>query len=164
MKWIIIVLVVLIVLIAIMYLIGYFMPVKHTARISARFNNRTPSEIWTAITNVKAYSEWRSGLKAVEVIDDKNWKETAQGDVIQYQAEVVEPEKRFISRIVNKDLPYGGHWVYEVNAEPAGTLLTITENGEVYNPLFRFMSRYIFGHEATLKKYERDLQNYLAKK
>jgi hypothetical protein len=37
------------------------------------------------------------------------------------------------------------------------TLLRITEEGEVYNPLFRFMSRYVFGHYRTLEQYARDL-------
>jgi hypothetical protein len=39
----------------------------------------------------------------------------------------------------------------------SGTELTITENGEVYNPLFRFVSRFIMGHAATIEKYQRDV-------
>jgi hypothetical protein len=31
--------------------------------------------------------------------------------------------------------------------------LTITEHGEVYNPLFRFVSRFIMGQTATLDAY-----------
>jgi hypothetical protein len=31
--------------------------------------------------------------------------------------------------------------------------LSITENGEVYNPAFRFVSRYIMGHAATVDAY-----------
>ena len=37
----------------------------------------------------------------------------------------------------------------------------ITENGEVYNPLFRFMSRFVFGHTATIDKYLEDLGQVL---
>ena len=29
------------------------------------------------------------------------------------------------------------------------TTLTITEEGEIYNPVFRFMSRFIFGYHGT---------------
>lgn len=29
-------------------------------------------------------------------------------------------------------------------------MLTITENGEVHNPLFRFVSRFIMGYAATI--------------
>ena len=44
----------------------------------------------------------------------------------------------------------------------AGTVVTITENGEVYNPLFRFMAHYVFGHEGTIETYLRQLSERLA--
>jgi hypothetical protein len=33
----------------------------------------------------------------------------------------------------------------------------ITEDGEVYNPIFRFMSRFVFGHTHTMDAYLRAL-------
>jgi len=33
------------------------------------------------------------------------------------------------------------------------TTLRITENGEVYNVIFRFVSRFVMGHSATIDKY-----------
>jgi hypothetical protein len=35
----------------------------------------------------------------------------------------------------------------------AGSELRITEEGEVYNPIFRFVSRFIMGHTATIDSY-----------
>lgn len=58
-----------------------------------------------------------------------------------------------MTRIADKDLPFGGTWTYEVNRLPSGATLKITENGEVYNVLFRFMSRFVFGHHATIETY-----------
>jgi hypothetical protein len=66
-----------------------------------------------------------------------------------------------VTVIVDKNLPFGGSWTFELKAEAAATTLTITENGEVYNPLFRFMSKFIFGHTATLEKYLQDLKSAL---
>ena len=37
--------------------------------------------------------------------------------------------------------------------ENGGARVTITEDGEVSNAIFRFMSRYVFGHTATLDAY-----------
>jgi hypothetical protein len=34
-----------------------------------------------------------------------------------------------------------------------GSLLTITEHGEIYNPLFRSISRYLLGYTATIDNY-----------
>jgi hypothetical protein len=43
-----------------------------------------------------------------------------------------------------------GTWTFEFVPDGGGTRLTITERGEVYNPNFRFMSRFVFGHTATM--------------
>jgi hypothetical protein len=165
MKWVVITLVVVAVLIALIYLIGYWLPLKHTASIQYTFEKNSPEEVWDRITSFKEYSRWRSGLKNLQPIDDHHWKETnSHGDTITYHGEVVVPGKRFVSRIMSKGLPYGGSWTYNVEPAQGGTQLTITEDGEVYNPVFRFMSRYFFGHEATLKQYINDLRNYLSQK
>ncbi len=32
-------------------------------------------------------------------------------------------------------------------------MVTITENGEIYNPFFRFMARFVFGYTVTMETY-----------
>jgi hypothetical protein len=32
-------------------------------------------------------------------------------------------------------------------------VLTITERGQISNPVFRFMARYVFGYHATMQEY-----------
>ena len=36
-------------------------------------------------------------------------------------------------------------------------MLRVTEHGEVYNPLFRFVSKFIIGHHTSLEQYLRAL-------
>ena len=36
----------------------------------------------------------------------------------------------------------------------------ITENGEVYNPLFRFVSRFVMGHTRTIDTYLGDVARH----
>ena len=43
-------------------------------------------------------------------------------------------------------------------AGAGGSDLTITEDGEVYNVIFRFMSRFVFGHHATMDAFLKNLQ------
>jgi hypothetical protein len=50
-----------------------------------------------------------------------------------------------------------GTWTFEFVPEGDGTRLTITERGEVYNPIFRFMSRFVFGHTATMDAFVENL-------
>ena len=36
-------------------------------------------------------------------------------------------------------------------------MLQITEDGQVHNPIFRFMSRFVFGYTATIDGFLKDL-------
>jgi hypothetical protein len=58
-----------------------------------------------------------------------------------------------VLQIANPALPFGGTWTYEVRPTPHGSTLTITEDGEIYNPLFRVMARFVFGYEGTMAAY-----------
>jgi len=58
-----------------------------------------------------------------------------------------------VTRITDTDLGYAGKWTYIFGAEGSNTRVTITEDGVVSNVLFRFLSRYAFGHTATIDTY-----------
>jgi hypothetical protein len=75
------------------------------------------------------------------------WK---NGDITFVVVESVRPQHLLV-RIDDVSLPFGGSWSYDLVPSGTGTILTITERGEVYNPLFRFMSRFVFGHSATME-------------
>jgi hypothetical protein len=64
-----------------------------------------------------------------------------------------EPPRRLVTRIADEDLPFGGTWTYELEPLGASTRVILTENGEVYNPIFRFVSRFLLGHDATMIVY-----------
>jgi hypothetical protein len=66
--------------------------------------------------------------------------------------EVVEatPPLRRVTRIADPDQPFGGTWTWELASDGDRTRVTITERGEIYNPLFRFMARYVFGYTGTM--------------
>jgi hypothetical protein len=67
------------------------------------------------------------------------------------------PPSKLVGRIADKNLPFGGTWTQVLTETEGSTTLAITEDGEVYNPIFRFMARFVFGYAATLEKYLRDL-------
>ena len=60
-------------------------------------------------------------------------------------------------KIADPDLPFGGTWTYELKPSGSGTRVTITEDGEVYNPIFRFMSHVFFSQSATIETYLKSL-------
>jgi hypothetical protein len=65
--------------------------------------------------------------------------------------EVVEavPPSRFVTRIVGESA-FGGTWTMEIVPTPTGSRLTITERGEIYNPIFRTLARFVFGYTSTM--------------
>ena len=71
--------------------------------------------------------------------------------------ERMERPSLLVARITDVTLPFGGTWTYRIVPAAAGSELTITEDGEVYNPIFRFMSRFVFGHTATIDGFLADL-------
>jgi uncharacterized protein YndB with AHSA1/START domain len=82
------------------------------------------------------------------------WRETDKhGQTISFEAVESVPPRRLVTKIADTKLPFGGTWVYEIVPAGDSCTLTITENGEVYNPLFRFMSRFIIGQTATIDRY-----------
>jgi uncharacterized protein YndB with AHSA1/START domain len=140
---------------------GAMLPKAHHATRTAVFA-QPPEAVWQTITDVEHAPEWRSGLARVERLEDRygnlTWRETdRRGAGMMYEATASEPPRRWVSTIIERNAPYGGSWTFELAPEGTGTKLTITENGEIYNPLFRLMARFVFGYTATLEQYLRDL-------
>ena len=62
-----------------------------------------------------------------------------------------------MTRIADPTLPYGGTWTFEVIQDGRSSVVRITENGEVRNPIFRFLSRFAFSKTASIEAYLRAL-------
>lgn len=157
--------VLLVATVVMIYVAGRSLPVAHVAARSERFDAPRDT-VWRIITDVGAYASWRKDITSVDVLPSVNglpsWREVAGRDRVEYVAqEMVEPE-RFVVRIATTGLPYGGVWRYELFTDEGGTRLLITEEGEVYNPIFRFMMKYVFGETSTIEKYLAALGRRLA--
>jgi uncharacterized protein YndB with AHSA1/START domain len=144
--------------------VGYALPVAHVATRDAVVN-AAPLVVFARISDPAQYRQWRPDLDSVELLgtDPLHWREQSGGDTITYEAIERSAPRRFVTRIADKGLPFGGTWTWELEPEGAGTRVTITERGEVYNPIFRFMSRFVFSRTATMEKVLRQLQNALSR-
>jgi hypothetical protein len=146
----------------IVFVIGFTLPETHAASVRADY--RAPAErIYAAIADVEKGPAWRSGLEKVEVLrpEPLEWRETADWGTITFVRDEALPSTRIKTRIADESQGFGGTWTYEITPAANGTTLTITENGTVKNPIFRFMSRFIFGHYKSLETYASDLGKHL---
>ena len=157
MRYALIGLAVIIGLVAVIAIIGWSLPVQHRASL-ARTYRATPEAMYALITDAPSFPSWRSDIKHVDMLPAENgrarWTETSRNGSITYRVEQSSPNQLLVTRIANTELPFGGAWTYEiVSVGEAETTLRLTEDGEVYNPIFRFVSRFVMGHEATMKQY-----------
>jgi uncharacterized membrane protein len=158
MKWLLIVVGVLAAIVIAVTLAGMALPQNHVATRSARLSV-PPDKVWAIVTDAPRYPSWRSDVASVEMLSGPDggkisWREISpKGNKLSYEATTAEVPAHFVTRIIDKGIPFGGSWDYRIAPDGSGSRITITENGEVYNPIFRFVSRYVIGHTATLDKY-----------
>jgi uncharacterized protein YndB with AHSA1/START domain len=142
---------------ALVVAVGAMLPREHSVSRTAPLN-RPPDVLWEAITDFAGQVSWREDLHHVERLPDMDgrqvWKETnKRGQALTMETVESVPPSRLVRRIADDNLPFGGSWTYEIGQYGEVAALTITENGEIYNPFFRFVSRFIIGHTATIDGY-----------
>ncbi|HEV8469552.1 MAG TPA: SRPBCC domain-containing protein [Candidatus Limnocylindria bacterium] len=120
--------------------VGRSLPVAHVASRSETLP-APPKRVWDAIN------------------DPQLLRSRGVGDVKFETVESV-PPRRLVRRVVGEN-DFGGTWTCELEPDSAGTRLVITENGEIYNAFFRFVSRYIIGHHRTIDSFMAALRRYL---
>jgi hypothetical protein len=120
---------------------GKTLPVAHVATRSKRIPAR-PEIVWGLINDPVATKGWA-------------------GDTQTEAVERDEP-RLLVTKIVGQTA-YGGTWTFEIapDGHDASTV-TITERGEVYNPVFRVLSRYLFGQTRSIDAYLAKLERALS--
>jgi hypothetical protein len=146
----------LILLAGIVALIGSRLPKTHVASRSILLR-QSPQNVYAVVRDFGSAPKWRSDVKQVEVEATQGgpvyFREVGKNGTINYELVEDIPAERMVTRIRDTDLGFSGQWTYLFAPENGGTRVTIREDGEVSNVLFRFMSRYVFGHTATIDSY-----------
>jgi hypothetical protein len=133
MNWLVGSMVAVVGVVGVVALIGSLMPVAHVASRSAEFS-KAPDDVFALIADPNSYPEWWDGT-----------------DV---KTEVVErvPPSKLVTKIVD-ETQFGGTWTIEIAPTPAGSRMTVTERGEIYNVIFRALARYVFGYTGTMDSF-----------
>jgi hypothetical protein len=137
---------------------GFVLPREHTASVRAHYR-AAPGPLYDAIIAVADGPKWRTGLEGVVVLEQSplTWRETAEWGTLTMVMDEATPPSRVVTRIADTSEGFGGTWTYVIAPEENGSVVTITEKGFVDNPLFRVMSKFVFGHYKAMETYTEDL-------
>jgi hypothetical protein len=156
--WILSPVVVVIGLIAVVVIVGFALPKEHVASRTLKIS-QTPDTIWNVICDFQNQPSWLPLVTSVEKAQDHNgkpvWLEIYKdsGDKVTLETtESIAPQK-LVRTIPDTGGPFFGRWEYEITPTQGGCTVKITEYGVVTNPVFRFMSRFVFGHYTTVESY-----------
>lgn len=142
----------LILLVGFAALLGSRLPSAHVASRSILLH-KSPHDVYAVVRDFGSAPAWRSDLTKVEVDGPVNFREVGKNGSVNYELIEDVPDERMVIRIRDTDLGYSGRWTYQFASENDGTRVTIREDGEVTNVLFRFMSHYVFSQTATIESY-----------
>ncbi|MFL5488728.1 MAG: SRPBCC domain-containing protein [Gemmatimonadaceae bacterium] len=165
MRYVLMVAGILVLIVVVVLVVGWMLPVGHRATSEATYR-ATPEQVFKLVTDVHSFPQWRPSVKEVEMLPSSDgharFREIGKNGSILFEIDSVVQNQRLVMRIADRSLPFGGKWTYEIMPRGDSTTLRITEDGEVYNPVFRFVSRFIFGHTATIDEYLKDVGRNLA--
>ena len=152
-----------VVLVGIVALIGSSLPKSHVASRSILLH-RSPQEVYAVARNFEAAPKWRADVKRIDVDvragGPVHFREEGKHGTVNYALVEDVPASRMVTKILDTDLGYSGQWTYMFVPEDGGTRVTIREDGEVSNVIFRFMSRYVFGQTSTMDSYLNSLAKH----
>lgn len=110
---------------------GVWLPVAHVASRTKRLPAR-PEIVWGLINDPVASKGWGGDVKTEVVEEDQ--------------------PRLLVTKIIGESA-FGGTWTFEIAPEGHdASIVTITERGEIYNPLFRTVMR-VLGHARTIDAY-----------
>jgi polyketide cyclase/dehydrase/lipid transport protein len=147
--------------------IGTSIPIWHSTK--CRADIAAPSDaLFGAIADDGSSASWRPELRSVTLVSGSGptsvWRETYKsGQVLTLHTN---PRGFEQGRLVVREIPFDpslgfdGIWQFGVgrSGQRGGqTRVAINEQGHIYNPVFRFLTKYVFGYTGSIRTYLEDL-------
>jgi len=159
MKWLLIAVGAAVGLVVLMAVIGALIPREHraTSMIALR---QPPDSVWNVVRDLGTTPAWWPEVKQSERLPDQDghevWRQKVSGFDMPLVVIESDPRRRLVTKIdAAAGAAFGGTWTYELMADSTGggTRISVTEAGWIGNPIFRFLSRFVFGYNSTLDGY-----------
>jgi uncharacterized protein YndB with AHSA1/START domain len=157
MKWVVIIIGGILGLVALMALIGAFVPRDHRATSSVTVH-QPPDSVWNVVRDLGSITAWWPEIKESTRQPDQDghevWRQKMSGFDVPLVVMESAPSRRLVTKIdASAGAAFGGTWTYELTGDSGSTRISVTEAGWIGNPIFRFLSRFIFGYYGSLDGY-----------
>src|SRR3989442_4574140 len=157
MKWVLIVFGGLVGLIALVALVGAFVSRDHRATSPVTLR-QPPDSVWRVVRDRGNITAWWPAMEKAAGLPDRDGNEVWRQKISGFDVPIIVMESAPPRRLVTQIDPtaggaFGGTWTYELASDGTGTRISVTEAGWISNPIFRSMSRFLFGYYGPLDKY-----------
>lgn len=147
--------VVFVVIVVITYVGGYMLPPNHSSKTRGVIN-KAPEVLFDYLLDFPKWPRWNREVKNPMRLPDQNGHMVWQ--LGEHTLEIVEILKpiagnpgHFIMRVADPKSPFKGTWTWVIEHIGGASQVTIIEEGNVQSPLWRFLAKFLFGHNATAK-------------
>ncbi|HHO54160.1 MAG TPA: SRPBCC family protein [Deltaproteobacteria bacterium] len=140
---------------------GSWLPTSHSATSSAEIG-APAAVVFDLVADPIQASRWRPGVERVETLErvgGRPWYREHGRQPLTIEVREIQRPHRYVTAIVDHpDL--GGTWTWTFEPTPSGTQITILEDGEVYNPLFRAVASLTHSQTAAMDAQLSALKTY----
>lgn len=129
-----------------------------------------PEAVYAAIARLEDMPAWRPEVARVERVSDERgpaggplptYRELGVRGVVTWTVVEAAPPARITLGLDGAGPGFEGTWTFDLASASAGTRLTVTQRGEIDNPVFRFLSRFVVGYDQGLDTYLDALARHL---
>jgi len=157
MKWVLIIIGGVFGLVALIALIGAFVPREHRATSTVMLRQPADS-VWKVVRDLGGITAWWPEIKESVRQPDRDghevWRQKMSGFDVPLIVMESAPPRRLVTKIdASAGAAFGGTWTYELTPDSGVTRISVTEAGWIGNPVFRFLSRFVFGYYGSLDGY-----------
>lgn len=155
-KWILALLSLAVVLVVGPFVAGMFITKRHVAASTIMLSQPADS-VWLVVRDLGGYPAWWRDIKRSErdpdAGDGEVWIQTdGQGQELPLRVVQAIQPSLLVTEIAGGELPFSGRWTFEIERTGMGSRVTLTEEGEVFNPVFRFMARMFLGYHGSIDR------------
>lgn len=122
------------------------------------------AEVWEALNNLQAQTQWRQDLQSVQMLDDDaglRWLEKASRGAPATLRKLKETPQQELVLEIHQGSSRGTRQA-RLNSVPGGTRVTFTAVQETSNPLARLAARQRGGLDARLDQFIQQLKQHFA--